>query len=101
MDKKRAILLDTMRWQRYTIDMISISNFDSSYSPNEASEQNNNYMDCGGCYDTGIIEHDVYCDCMHGKARIRHDEEDSFYVEPKRDERMDSLHDEYRAYGDC
>jgi len=38
---------------------------------------------------------------MHGKARIRHDEEDSFYVEPKRDERMDSLHEEFRAYGDC
>ena len=81
--------------------MICISNYDSSYSPNEACEQNDNYMDCGACYDTGSIGDDVYCDCIHGKARIGHDEEDSFYVEPKRDERMDSLHDEFRAYGDC
>ena len=82
--------------------MKSLSYFDSSYSPNEACEQNNDYMDCGACYDMGmIVEEDVYCDCIHGKARMGHDEEDSFYVEPKRDERMDSLHDEFRAYGDC
>ena len=81
--------------------MKSLSYFDSSYSPNEASEQNDNYMDCGACYDTGMIDEQVYCDCRHGKARVIHEYEDSFHVEPVRDERMDSLRDEMSYNGDC
>ena len=81
--------------------MKSLSYFDSSYSPNEASEQNDNYMDCGACYDTGMIDEQVYCDCRHGNARVIHEYEDSFHVEPKRDERMDSLRDEMSYNGDC
>jgi len=85
----------------YYRHMKSINYFDSSYSPNEACEVNNDYMDCGACYDTGIIEHDVYCDCVHGKARVIHDHEDSFHVSSVRDERMDSLRDEMSYNGDC
>ena len=86
----------------YYRHMKSINYFDSSYSPNEACEVNNDYMDCGACYDTGmIVDQDVYCDCVHGKSRVIHDDEDSFYVEPKRDERMDSLRDEMSYNGDC
>ena len=91
--------------------MKSINYFDSSYSPNEACEVNNDYMDCGACYDTGIIEHDVYCDCIHGKARVNHDYEDEralLNVDLVRaklrlleDERMDSLRDEMSYNGDC
>ena len=81
--------------------MICISNYDSSYSPTEASEQNNNYMDCGGCYDTGIIEHDVYCDCIHGKARMGHDEEDALIKPMPTDEQLQKLYDNYKAFGDC
>ena len=81
--------------------MKSINYYDSSYSPNEASEVNNNYMDCGACYDTGIIEHEVYCDCIHGKSRIDHDVEDSMKPAEQHDELMDSLRDEMSYNGDC
>ena len=81
--------------------MKSLSYFDSSYSPNEACEQNDNYMDCGACYDTGVIEHDVYCDCIHGKARVGHDMEDAL-IEPMPDgEQLQKLYDNYKAFGDC
>ena len=81
--------------------MKSLSYFDSSYSPNEAREVNNDYMDCGACYDTGIIEHDVYCDCIHGNARIGHDEEDALIEPMPDDEQLRKLYDNYRAYGEC
>ena len=82
--------------------MKSINYYDSSYSPNEASEQNNDYMDCGACYDMGmIVEEDVYCDCIHGKARMGHDEEDALIEPMPNDEQLDALYDDYRAYGDC
>ena len=82
--------------------MKSLSYFDSSYSPNEACEQNDNYMDCGACYDTGmIVEEDVYCDCIHGNARIGHDYEDEMASPPVENELMDSLRDEMSYNGDC
>ena len=83
--------------------MKSINYYDSSYSPNEACEQNNDYMDCGACYDTGmIVEEDVYCDCMHGKARVIHEDEDMAMASPTvENERMDSLRDEMSYNGDC
>ena len=81
--------------------MKSLSYFDSSYSPNEAREVNNDYMDCGACYDTGIIEHDVYCDCIHGKARIGHDEEDALIEPMPDDEQLQKLYDNYKAFGEC
>ena len=91
--------------------MKSLSYFDSSYSPNEACEQNDNYMDCGACNDMGMIDEQVYCDCRHGKALVMHDYEDErallntdlviARLRLMEDERMDSLRDEFRAYGDC
>jgi len=81
--------------------MKSLSYFDSSYSPNEVCEQNDNYMDCGACYDTGVIEHEVYCDCIHGNARIGHDEEDALIEPMPDDEQLQKLYDNYRAYGEC
>jgi len=81
--------------------MKSINYYDSSYSPNEACEQNNDYMDCGACYDTGSIGDDVYCDCIHGNARIGHDMEDEMSSPPIENERMDSLRDEMSYNGDC
>ena len=91
---RRNVIISTMK---------SINYYDSSYSPNEACEQNDNYIDCGACYDTGEIEHEVYCDCIHGNARIGHDiETDAMdHIEPMRDMRMEALRDEFRAYGDC
>lgn len=83
--------------------MKSLSYFDSSYSPNEACEQNDNYMDCGACYDTGSIGDDVYCDCIHGNARIGHDEEDAQAMRSESDEYTiaDKMHDNYSVYGEC
>ena len=81
--------------------MKSLSYFDSSYSPNEVCEQNDNYMDCGACYDTGSIGDDVYCDCMHGKARIGHDMEDALIEPMPDDEQLQKLYDNYRAFGEC
>ena len=84
--------------------MKSLSYFDSSYSPNEANEQNDNYMDCGACYDTGVIEHDVYCDCIHGKARVIHEDEDmAMAVSADSDEYTiaDKMRDNYHCFGDC
>jgi len=48
--------------------MKSVSYYDPSYSPNEACEATET-IDCGGCYDTGMIDEQVYCDCEHGTAR--------------------------------
>jgi hypothetical protein len=82
--------------------MKSLSYFDSSYSPNEASEQNDNYMDCGACYDTGmIVEEDVYCDCMHGNARIGHDVEDMAISATDEYTMADKLADNCSVYGEC
>ena len=91
--------------------MKSINYYDSSYSPNEACEQNNDYMDCGACNDMGMIDGQVYCDCIHGNARVNHDYEDEMallnvdLVVAKlrllENERMDSLRDEMSYNGDC
>ena len=82
--------------------MKSLSYFDSSYSPNEVCEQNDNYMDCGACYYTGmIVEEDVYCDCRHGNARIGHDEEDALIEPMPDDEQLQKLYDNYSVYGEC
>ena len=82
--------------------MKSINYYDSSYSPNEACEATDNYMDCGACYDTGmIVDEDVYCDCPHGSSRIIHDYEDETAMPSVVDERMDSLRDEMSYNGDC
>ena len=81
--------------------MKSINYYDSSYSPNEACEVNNDYMDCGACYDTGVIEHDVYCDCIHGNARIGHDMEDALIEPMPNDEQLQKLYDNYKAFGEC
>tara|TARA_R110002167_G_scaffold332385_1_gene539219 strand:+ start:334 stop:609 length:276 start_codon:yes stop_codon:yes gene_type:complete len=91
--------------------MKSINYYDSSYSPNEACEVNNDYMDCGACFDMGMIDEQVYCDCRHGKALVMHDYEDEralLNVDLVRaklrlleNERMDSLRDEMSYNGDC
>ena len=87
----------------YYSHMKSINYYDSSYSPNEACEATDNYMDCGACYDTGMIEHDVYCDCVQGKSRAIHDQEDESLdaVADMIGERMQALQDEFLTYGDC
>lgn len=84
--------------------MKSINYYDSSYSPNEACEATDNYMDCGACYDTGmIIEQDVYCDCMHGSSRMMHDEEDAQAMRSESDEYTiaDKMRDNCSVYGEC
>ena len=81
--------------------MKSLSYFDSSYSPNEACEQNNDYMDCGACCDTGMIDEQVYCDCMHATARMHHDEEDALIEPMPNDEQLQKLYDNYKAFGEC
>ena len=84
--------------------MKSINYYDSSYSPNEACEATETYMDCGACDDTGmIVEEDVYCDCIHGNARIGHDYEDEMAVSTDSDEytTADKLADNYHAFGEC
>ena len=85
--------------------MKSINYYDSSYSPNEACEQNDKYMDCGACDDTGmIVDQDVYCDCMHGNARVIHEDEDmAMAVSTDSDEYTiaDKMRDNYSVYGEC
>ena len=81
--------------------MKSLSYFDSSYSPNEACEATDNYMDCGACYDMGMIDKQVYCDCIHGKARVIHEEEDARIEPMPDDEQLQKLYDNYRAFGEC
>mgnify|MGYP003677449911 FL=1 len=84
--------------------MKSINYYDSSYSPNEACEQNDNYMDCGACNDMGMIDEQVYCDCRHGKALAIHDYEDetlSLSSEVMEDTHIQKLYDNYRAFGEC
>lgn len=45
--------------------MKSINYYDSSYSPNEACEATN-MPNCGACYDDGLIDGQIYCDCPQG-----------------------------------
>jgi hypothetical protein len=45
--------------------MKSINYYDSSYSPNEACEATD-IPNCGACYDGGLIDGQVYCDCPEG-----------------------------------
>ena len=85
----------------YYRHMKSINYYDSSYSPNEACEANNDYMDCGACYDMGMIDEQVYCDCIHGKARVIHEEEDARIEPMPDDEQLQKLYDNYRAFGEC
>lgn len=49
--------------------MKSVSHFDSSYSPNEAREASD-IPNCGACYDDGMIDEQVYCDCSEGDKRM-------------------------------
>ena len=49
--------------------MKSINYHDSSYSPNEACEASN-IPNCGACYDEGMIDEQVYCDCPMGDKRM-------------------------------
>ena len=49
--------------------MKSINYYDSSFSPNEQAEMSNT-PNCGACYDDGMIDGQVYCDCPQGDKRM-------------------------------
>ena len=59
--------------------MITVPNFDSSYSPNEACEGSDR-PNCGACYDEGmIVDQDVYCDCPEGDKAMDNDSRNELY----------------------
>ena len=53
----------------YNIRMKQINSYDSSFSPNEMGEASD-IPNCGACYDDGMIDGQIYCECPEGDKRM-------------------------------